>query len=198
MIDLLAVLATSAVVVSATAYAEIVYVYDLTTLVLCVIVPIVLGSLFMYATKSRIMFYAFLGFIWAALDDRPIFFDSVLTWPEVTRFHPLLPRLLMNIVIHGLTVVFYYLALREATRDNKVGLFRSPEPLILAAISCVAAYAQNIPIAFIQNIVQAGTNPSSWYPFDFVTKLIGVLFLYLALGEAVKLKWRGKPPLRST
>jgi len=189
--DLLSVLATAVVVVLATAYAEIVYVYDLTTLVVCVILPLVLGSLFMYARKSRVMLYAFLSIIWAALDDRPIFFDSVLTWPEVTRFHPFIPRLLMNVIIHGLTLVFLYLAVREASKGSRSSFWRAPRVLVPAFAFLVFAYLQNLPLAAIQDVVQAGANPASWYPFDLVSKVLAVACLFVTLKEASRLKAHG-------
>jgi len=184
--DILSVLAATTLVVVAVAYAEIVYTYDLTTLVVCVILPVILGSIFISFTKSRIVLFAYLAIIWAVLDDRPIYFDSVLTWPEVTRFNPLLPRLFMNVIIHALTVIFLYLSLREATRGKESGFWHSPRVLLPAVIFLVLTYAQNIPLSIVQDAVQAGTNPASWYPFDVSTKLLALLFLYIALREGRK------------
>lgn len=192
--DVLAILATAAVVVLAVVYAEIVYTYDSLTLLLCVIAPVLLGSFFISLTRNRTILFAYLAFIWAVLDDRPIYFDSVLTWPEVTRFHPLLPRLFMNIVIHGLTVIFLYLAVREASKGSRPSFWHSPRVLIAGVIFLVFAYAQNIPLSIVQNVVQAGSNPASWFPFDLATKLSAVLFLYITLAEASHLKKRNSSP----
>ena len=178
-------LAAAALVVIAAVYAEVVDVYDLTTLMVSVVLPVVLGSFFVSLTRNRIMLYAYLGLIWAVLDDRPIFFDSVLTWPEVTRFNPFLPRLFMNVVIHALTVVFLYLSLREAAKGSRYGFWRSPRVLIPALFCLVLAYAQNVPLPVVQDVVQAGANPATWYPFDIVTKLLSLFFLYVALKEAL-------------
>jgi len=184
----LSILGAATVVIAAVAYAEIVYTYDLTTLIVSVITPLALGSFLINLRRSRVMLYAYLAFIWAVLDDRPIFFDSFLTWPEVTRFHPFLPRLFMNIVIHGLTLVFLYLSVREASKLSKTSFWRSPLVLVLAAIFLVLAYAQNIPLSIVQDVVQAGSNPASWYPFDLITKLLALLFLYVTLSEAARPK----------
>jgi len=181
--DILLVLAAATLVIVAVAYAEIVYTYDMTTLLVSVISPVILGTVFIAFTKNRVLLYAYLAFIWAVLDDRPIYFDSVLTWPEVTRFNPLLPRLFMNVIIHALTVIFLYLSLRGANKGSKSGLWHSPRVLLPAVIFLVLAYAQNIPLSIVQNAVQEGTNPGSWYPFDVSTKLLALLFLYVALKE---------------
>ena len=195
--DILAVSAAAAVVVTAVTYAEIVYTYDLTTFIVSVVSPVVVGSFFI-ALRNRKMLYAYLAFIWAVLDDRPIFFDSILTWPEVTRFHPFLPRLFMNIVIHGLTLVFLYLSVREASKGSNVSFWRSPRVLIPAVIFLVLAYAQNIPLSIVQDMVQAGSNPATWYPFDIATKLSSLLFLYVTLWEALRLRKGNTPPKLDT
>lgn len=182
----LAVLAVSAVVIVCLLYAQLSGMYDATTFAVCVLLPLVFGSVVFSARKERILLFAFLAYFWAVVDDGPVFFDSVLTWPEVTRFHPFLPRLFMNVVIHALTALFLYLTIRESMKGARVGLRESIPVIILASMAFVLAYAQNIPLAFIQNLVAA-----SWYPFDVTEKLVSILFLSLAVREAVKL--RGTP-----
>jgi hypothetical protein len=186
--DFLAVLATSLVVVACVIYAEVTYVYDATTLLVCIVLPLVFGSAILSLRKDRTLLFAFLALFWAVIDDRPIFFDSILTWPEVTRFHPFLPRLFMNIVIHALTALFLYLTIRESMKGTSVRLSKAPLVIILASAAFVLAFAQNIPLAVIQNVVQAGSNPASWYPFDIEAKLSSIFFLCLAVWQARKLK----------
>jgi hypothetical protein len=186
--DFLAVLAASSVVIVGLLYAEVVYVFDLTTLLVSVVLPLTLGSAIFLVRKNRTLLFAFLAFFWAVVDDRPVFFDSVLTWPEVTRFHPFLPRLFMNIVIHALTILFLYLMIRELMKGSGVRLRNAPIVIILASVAFVLAYAQNIPLAAIQNVVEAGSNPASWYPFDIATKLTSIFFLCLTVWQATKLK----------
>jgi hypothetical protein len=188
--DFLAVLAVSLVVVACVIYAEVRYVYDATTLLVCIMLPLVFGSVILSLRKDRTLLFAFLALFWAVIDDRPIFFDSILTWPEVTRFHPYLPRLFMNIVIHALTILFLYLTIRESMKGSGVRLWKAPRVIILASVAFLLAYAQNIPLALIQNVVQAGSNPASWYPFDVETKLSAIFFLCLAVWQAKKLRRR--------
>jgi hypothetical protein len=171
-------------------YAEIVYVFDLTTLLVSVVLPLVLGSAIFLVRRNRTLLYAFLGLFWAVVDDRPVFFDSVLTWPEITRFHPFIPRLIMNIVIHALSILFLYLMIRQSIKGTGAGLRRAWTVVLLVCIAFAYAYAQNIPLPFIQDVVQAGSNPASWYPFDIETKLSAILFIGLALWQATKLKER--------
>jgi len=186
--DILAVVAASLVVLAGLLYAEVVYVFDLTTLLVSVVVPLAFGTAVLLYRRNRILLFAFLAFFWTVVDDRPVFFDSVLTWPEVTRFHPFLPRLFMNIVIHALTAVFLYLMVRESLKGSGVRLRNASVVILLAAVAYVLAYAQNIPLAVIQNIVQAGSVPASWYPFDVVAKLSSIFFICLTIWQATKLR----------
>lgn len=174
--DLIAVLGASSVVLAALAYAYIVYVYDVKTLLVSVVMPVALGTAILAARRKKILVYAFLAYIWAVLDDAPVFFDSVLTWPEVTRFHPFLPRLYMNIVIHALTIFFMYMTVRETLKRNHVSSGRTILVSILVIIAFGLAYAQNIPLASIQYLVD-----NFWYQFDLVEKLLSVAFLFIAV-----------------
>src|SRR5271154_4629334 len=186
--DFLAVLAACLVVIACMFYAYVTDVYDATTLLVSIVLPLVLGSAILWVRKDRVLLFAFLAYFWAVIDDRPVFFDSILTWPEVTRFHPSLPRLFMNIVIHGLTVLFLYLTIRESTKGTGVKLWKAPWVIVLTLVAFGLAFAQNIPLAVIQNVVDAGSNPASWYPFDVATKLSSIFFLCLAVWQAKKLK----------
>jgi hypothetical protein len=189
--DILAVAAVSTIVLVGMLYAEVVYVFDLTTLLVSVVIPLVAGTAIFVARKNRILLFAFLSLFWALVDDRPVFFDSVLTWPEVTRFHPFLPRLFMNIVIHGLTVLFLYLMIRESMKGSAVRLRNASGVIFLAAVAFILAYAQNIPLAAVQNVVEAGSNPASWYPFDIATKSASVFFICLTIWQATRLNATG-------
>jgi hypothetical protein len=183
LLDLLAILIASLVVIACLLYAQVTGTYDATTFMVSVVLPLVLGSAILSVRKERILLFAFLAYLWAVVDDAPVFFDSILTWPEVTRFHPFLPRLFMNIVIHALTALFLYLTIRESMKGTSVRLRNSLRVIILTSAAFVLAYAQNIPLVAIQNLVA-----TSWYPFDFTEKVVSIFFLYLAVREATRLK----------
>lgn len=178
LFDILAILAASLVVVACLLYAQVTGTYDVTTFMVSVVLPLVLGSVILSVRKERTLLFAFLAYFWAMVDDAPVFLDSVITWPEVTRFHPFLPRLFMNIVIHALTALFLYLTIRESMKGTNVGLRNAPRVIILTLVAFVLAYAQNIPLVAIQKVVE-----TSWYPFDFTEKLVSIFFLYLAVRE---------------
>jgi len=178
-----AVLAASAFVLAGVLYAEVTQVYDTTTLFVSVLLPVAAGSALLWARKERIALFAFLSLFWAVIDDAPVFFDSVLTWPEVTRFNPFLPRLYMNIVIHALTILFLYLMIHESLRGTGVRLRNAPGVVALASAAFIFAYAQNIPLAAIQNAVE-----SSWFPFDVAEKSASILCLCLAVWKATRLR----------
>jgi hypothetical protein len=181
--DLLALLAASLVVVACLVWAEWYGVFDWIMFLVGVVVPIVLGSAIISVRRDRILLFAFLAYIWAVLTDAPVFLDSLLTWPQVTRFHPFIPRLFMNIVLHGLTAAFMYLAIRETMKGKNSSLRNAPLVVILAVVAFGLAYAQNIPLDVIQNAVMA-----AWFPFDIAEKLSSIFVFYLALREASKMK----------
>ena len=89
----------------------------------------------------------------------------------------------MNIIIHALTALFLYLAIRESMKGTHTRLRNAPLVVILALAAFVLAYAQNIPLAVIQNIVAV-----SWYPFDLAEKLASFVLFYLAVRQAMKLR----------
>ncbi len=179
--DILAIAAASSIVLIGLLYAEVVYVFDLTTLLVSVVLPLTVGTAIFVVRKNRILLYAFLALFWTVIDDRPVFFDSVLTWPEVTRFHPFLPRLFMNVVIHALTILFLYLVVRESLKGSRVRIRDVPTVVVAALLSFVLAYAQNIPLSVVQNLVD-----TSWYPFDLAEKSAAIFFLCLAVWQAKK------------
>jgi hypothetical protein len=181
--DFLAILAASLVVVAGMLYVAVTGTYDATTLLVSILLPLVLGSAFLSVRKERIALFAFLAYFWAVVDDGPVFFDSVLTWPEVTRFHPFLPRLFMNIVIHALTAFFLYLAMRESMKGTGASLRKAPKVIILTSAAFVAAYAQNIPLIAVQNVVDA-----SWYAFDITEKSVSIFLFCVAVWLAMKPK----------
>ena len=183
LLDFLAILATSLVVIGGLLYASVTKTYDVSTLMVSVVLPLVFGSYVFSIRKNRILLFSFLALIWAVVDDAPVYFDSVLTWPEITRFHPFFPRLLMNVVIHLLTLLFLYLAIRESLKGTGIGILKAPEVVLLAFVAFIFAYAQNIPLLTIQRIVK-----TSWYQFDLAEKLLSVFFLCLAFWAAARLK----------
>jgi hypothetical protein len=181
--DFLAILAASLVVFAGMLYAAVTGTYDATTLLVSVLLPLAFGSALLSVRKERIALFAFLAYFWAMVDDGPVFFDSVLTWPEVTRFHPFLPRLFMNVVIHGLTALFLYLAIRESTIGTSASLRKAPKVVILTSAAFVVAYAQNIPLTAIQNAVDA-----SWYAFDITEKSVSIFLFCFAVFLAMRLR----------
>jgi len=181
--DFLAILTASAVVVLCSLYAQVSGTYDATTLVISVLLPVVLGSGILLMRRKRILIFGFLAYFWAVVDDAPVFFDSVLTWPQVTRFHPFLPRLFMNVVIHLATAGFMYLTILEAIKGTSVSVGNTLKTILLTTAAFVIAYAQNIPLSVIQDAVN-----SSWFTFDFVEKIVSVLLFYLAVTKAMNSK----------
>ena len=84
--------------------------FDLSTLLAGVVIPLSLGVVVLLAARRRVMLLVFVAYFWSLVDDKPVNFDSVLTWPEVTRFHPAGPHIFMEVLLHLLTLLFLALA----------------------------------------------------------------------------------------
>ncbi len=148
-----------------------------------VVIPIALATVFFGLLKQRILLFAFLAYIWSFTDDAPVYLDSVFTWPEVTSG---LQHTFLEILLHILTIIFLYLAVREAIKGTQSSAQKTTMVYILAATAFVFAYAQNIPL----NIIREWT-AHSWYRFDIVEHLISLGFFSLAILIARR---KEKPP----
>src|SRR5271156_724619 len=65
--------------------------------------------------KGSLFFFAFMAYFWSLIDDGPVDFDSVLTWPKVTGGPQ---HIFLEILLHALTLGFLFLALREALKGS--------------------------------------------------------------------------------
>ncbi|MDG6995894.1 MAG: hypothetical protein JRN52_08225 [Nitrososphaerota archaeon] len=110
----------------------------------------------------------------AVTEDTPVYLVSLFTWPEVTSGFQ---HLFLEILFHCLTIVFISLVVVEATKSKrgKLGF----EVVILAALSIVTSYAQNIPLEFVR-VVSSG----AWYALDIFEHIASLIFLYLAVRVA--------------
>ena len=154
--------------------------FDITTLLGGVVLPLVFGSAVLIVTKQRIAIFAFLAFFWSLIDDAPVNFDSVLTWPEVTRVHPAGPHLFMEALLHVLTIVFLCLALREALKGTSLTGEKVFGVTLLTAAAFVLSYAQNLPLADLSTIVE-----QDWYQLDLAEHLASIALLYIAIRLAM-------------
>ncbi len=180
--DVFAIAATSLVVILSQYYVFVVPAYDFTSFLVGVAFPLVFGSVIFLAKGRRILLFAFLAYIWSVVDDAPVYFDSVFTWPEVTRFHPAEPHIFLEIVVHVLTGVFLYLTVREALKGTAMNRQKLFKVSLLTFIAFVLSYAQNIPLAVVQDLVENG----GWYQLDVVQHLASIVFLFVAVREAMK------------
>lgn len=130
----------------------------------------------MWKPAYRIALYSYLALYFSLADDAPVFLDSVLTWPEVTRYHPFLPHLSLEITLHLLTGAFIYLALKEAAPGIRWLSFRGGASILFGFCALVFCYAQNLPVQWIQLFVE-----KDWYTLDVVEHIFAILFLLAGL-----------------
>jgi hypothetical protein len=179
--EIIAAVAASLVLLLSLWYVYLNQDFDATTLLAGVLLPLVLGSAILYVTKERVLLFAFLAYFWSLVDDKPVQFDSVLTWPEVTRFHPATPHIFMEVVLHVLTIAFLYLAVREGLKGTALTQAKALKVSLLTLAAFVLSYAQNIPLDALQTFVT-----QDWYALDLVEHVVSLAFLYLALREAAR------------
>jgi hypothetical protein len=172
----------SAVVISCSVVfaSQIYYVYHQvfngSTLLFGVLGPLVVGSVLLLVTDQTTVFLGFVAFFWSVVDDAPVNFDSVLTWPAVTRIHPLLPHLEMEILLHALTL---FLLLGAVWINLRKGGVRDGREAVCyggAIVTFVITYLQNIPLRSIRFYVS-----HSWYQLDLVEHLLAVLIFALVI-----------------
>jgi hypothetical protein len=158
--------------------------YDLSTLLIGVVLPVVFGSALLLAGRQRVLFFVFLAFFWSLVDDAPVHFDSVLTWPEVTRYQPVVPYF-EDYVLLCVVLLSFCLAVRESLKKRRT---TPREKVLFAFLTSVAfglSYIQDIEVGAIQSIV---TN--YWYQLDFFEHIASAAVLFLILRLALI-----KPPV---
>jgi hypothetical protein len=107
--------------------------------------------------------WGFLAYFCSIIDDDPVNADQLLGNSGYE----------MEIVLHVLTILFFYLAIREATRGTGVS-WMTIVWMTLAFISSSADDATFVKlIALIRH--------DYWYPFDVVEHVISLLFFYFAI-----------------
>lgn len=180
--------AVIAVLVATEVYVGYSQIFDYSTFLIGVVIPLAFGCILFRRREDRFLLFAFLGYFWSAVDDAPVYFDSVFTWPQVTRFHPVLPHYALEVVLHLATLGFMYLSVREVSGGGiKLGM-RALRIYLLLAFAFLLAYAQNIPLDAVQSIVE-----SSWYQLDVFEHLGSVVVFGLALIDA----WNFRASLRT-
>ena len=173
---ILAIAAASLGVLASLWYVSLNQNFDASTLLAGVVFPLAFGSAVLLATNQRIALFVFVAYFWSIVDDGPVFFDSVLTWPEVTRFHPATPHIFLEVLLHALTLLFMALAVREALKGTRPALPRVLGIVLLTSAAFILSYAQNIPVDAVQTVVQ-----QEWYQLDVAEHAGSLVVLAVAI-----------------
>lgn len=171
---------------------------DLAVLLEAVVAQIVLATVLFLVMKMRLVWFAFMAYIWSATDDAPVYLDSIFTWPEVTSGFQ---HLFLEAILHLLTLMFLSLTILEAFKMrrqyskgevpfktvspknvNILGKSRVILVVALTLIAFVCSYAQNLPIPSFKSISGA-----SWYGLDIIEHVISIVFLYAAIRLILKI-----------
>ena len=171
--------AAVAVLVATEIYVGYNQIFDCSTFLIGVVIPLASGCILFCRRSDRFLLFAFLGYFCSVVDDAPVYFDSFLTWPEVTRFHPSLHHYTLEVIFHLATFGFMYLSVREVSGGKIKPGRRALRIYLLLAFAFILAYSQNIPLEAVQVIVE-----SSWYQLDVFEHLGSVVVFGLALAEA--------------
>lgn len=166
-----------------------------------VLIPIILASVAFLTGRMRILWFAFMAYIWSVTDDAPVYLDSIFTWPEVTSGFQ---HMFLEVLLHLLTLLFMSLALEEAFKlrrerilveepfrsanrkiSTKIGKRRLLVIISFTLLALISSYAQNLPLAFLESI-----SGEAWYRLDILEHIISIAFLYAAVRFTISI-----PPL---
>ena len=162
--------------------------YDLGTLLIGVVLPLAFGTSLLLGGRQRALFFVFLAYFWSLVDDAPVNFDSVLTWPEVTRYQPIVPHL-VDYVLLGLVLSSLYLAVRETLKGRRTTLTEKAELGLLILVAFGLSYIQDIEVEAVKSVVN-----SYWYQLDLVEHIASAAILCLVLKLALDKPLMRKPP----
>jgi len=153
--------------------------YNLGTLVIGVVLPVAFGSSLLLAARQRVLFFVFFAYFWSLVDDAPVHFDSVLTWPEVTHYQPIVPYF-MDYVLLVVVLSSFCLAIRESLKGRTI----TPKEMALFGFLTLVvfglSYIQDLEVGPVQHLV-AG----SWYQLDLVEHIASAAVLAFVLKLAL-------------
>jgi hypothetical protein len=154
--------------------------YNLGTFLVGIALPLATGCALLSAGRQRVLLFVFLAYFWSLVDDAPVNFDSVLTWPEVTRDNPAAPHYFLEVILHLLTVFFLYLAVRESLKGKAVNSQKNVEIALLTLVAFGLSYLQNAPLGVIRHLIT-----HHWFELDLLEHIASGTFLYFALRIAL-------------
>ncbi len=140
--------------------------YDEITLSISILLPFAYAILAL--PKKEPFFYAYLAYFISLVDDAPVYFDSVFTWPEVTGGNQ---HYILEVTFHLLTLLFMLLALSKFVKPSKLFSTRMAMPILLISIAFLLSYAQNLPIDVLKSLIQG-----DWYLLDILEHALSVMF----------------------
>jgi len=150
--------------------------YDYITLIISILLPLAYAILAL--PKQEPFFYVYLAYFISLVDDAPVYFDSVFTWPEVTGGNQ---HYFLEVTFHLLTLLFMLLALGKFVKPSKLFSARMATPILLIAIAFLLSYAQSLPIHGLKSLVQG-----DWYLLDVLEHAASVMFLAFSFYIAKK------------
>jgi len=165
--------------------------YDSSTFLVGAAIPFIVSISLPIAAHRKVLLLASLGFYWSLVEDGPVYLDSIFTWPEVTRFNPAAEHILLEVVYHVLTAIFFALALREARKGVTLEGRKFLVATFFAFCAYLFAYAQNIPLSGIQWIVE-----SNWFVLDLTEHILSAISFFIAFKVIVGLKGNRVMPLK--
>lgn len=142
-----------------------------------VALPAGVASAVFLALGRREYLFFFFAFLWSVTDDNPVNLDSVYTWPEVTSG---LHHTIMEVILHALTLVFLYLAVKETARTARKSTLSRPWTVwTLVLATFVVASVSILPLPSLQ--AEIATN---WYEIDIAAHVLALGLVGATLAEA--------------
>jgi len=166
---LLAVAATSAVVVA----TEVYYALTLTSIshpfsvvIFGVGVPLAVGCILLLATSQLVPMLGFVAIFLSVVDDSPILFD----WPRFNSFLPWLSHYWMQIDLYVVSAIFLIASVGIVLWRSRPGWRKALLVFFLALLTFGFCYADDVPLRFVKDAFSR-----YYYPLYGLEHLLAVL-----------------------
>ena len=154
--------------------------FDLGTLLIGVILPFAAGFFILLVLKQRILLFVFVAYFWSLVDDAPVHFDSILTWPQVTRYQPFIPYF-VDFILLAVVLTSFSLAIRECLKGKQASRDRRIQLGFLTLIVFALSYLQDVEIEPFHSIVF-----QYFYELDLVEHIASAAVLYFTIRLALR------------
>jgi len=170
-----ALLGSAAVVIVSQIYFSQVltpYNHDFSTIIFGVFVPLILGCALLSLTRQWVAMLAYVGFLFAVVDDVPVLFD----WPRLTGFPPGVSHADMQVYLYILSLAFLMSSISLSLAKSHPSKRAILLSYLLTLFAFFSSYFDDVPLEIVKTYVT-----KAWYQLDIVEHLVALSIFALAL-----------------